>query len=103
MTNRLSSLDLSQVGTLLRGEPRFLRAWSEGDQLRMSVRDDGPGRVEANPPGQAIEFAPTRARLEELYGPKGRLTLPEDATKGWNVELNFPLRHPIFDGAVASA
>ena len=65
MTNRLSSLDLSQVGTLLRGEPRFLRAWSEGWQVSRLVLCAGVICVGAGLYGAAMGC--WRAPLAALY------------------------------------
>lgn len=63
-----------------RGGSLEISAWREGDQLRLKVRDDGPGLNESagRAGGQGIGLGHTRARLERLYGARASFTLTND-------------------------
>jgi two-component system, LytTR family, sensor kinase len=65
-----------------------LRAVREGDRLRLEIADNGPGLVEG---GNGIGLANTRARLEGLYGPTGRLELT-GSPDGTRVTIQLPFR-----------
>jgi two-component system, LytTR family, sensor kinase len=54
-----------------------IEARREGPELRIRVRDDGPGLAE--PRAEGVGLGSTRLRLEELYGSEGRLTLESGA------------------------
>ena len=69
-----------------------VRAWAEGDALRLYVRDDGPGLAAASG-GPGVGLANTRARLDHLYGTAYALDL-RDAGPGLLVDLTLPLRWP---------
>lgn len=56
-----------------------IRAWREGDRLRVEVRDDGAGVGEA--PVLGIGLGNVRARLRQLYGERFAFSL-EDAPGG---------------------
>src|SRR5690606_23859242 len=56
-----------------------IRAWREGDRLRVEVRDDGAGVGEA--PVLGIGLGNVRARLRQLYGEPFAFSL-EDAPGG---------------------
>ena len=58
-------------------------------QLELTVRDDGPGFGSAPPAG--IGLSNTRARLAQLYGEAGSLTLESDGS-GVRAVVNIPYR-----------
>jgi two-component system, LytTR family, sensor kinase len=64
-----------------------------GDELRVSVCDDGPGLSVRGPKGHGVGLANTRARLAEHYGAAQRLTLePASPTGGARATVVLPLR-----------
>jgi LytS/YehU family sensor histidine kinase len=67
-------------------------SWREGDLLRLSVADDGPGL--AGDPDLAlvsgVGLSSTVARLRALYGDAGRLQLERDATGGVLASIEIP-------------
>jgi two-component system LytT family sensor kinase len=74
-----------------------IRARAEGETLRLSVRDDGPGLKPESPNGvralgRGIGLSNTRARLRELYGPVSMLELANHPAGGTQVSLSIPLR-----------
>ncbi|MCR6655622.1 MAG: sensor histidine kinase [Opitutus sp.] len=60
-----------------RGGRLEISASRAGDQLRLEVRDDGPGlkQTAASTEGQGIGLGHTRARLERLYGARASFSL----------------------------
>jgi hypothetical protein len=58
--------------------------------LTIAVRDNGPGVRQAGA-REGVGLANTRARLEQLYGPRARLTLKSGSQSGCSVELQIPL------------
>ena len=61
--------------------------------LEMKVQDDGPGLVAAGPEHvRGIGLANTRARLGQLYGEAGRLTVENQAQGGVAATLVLPYR-----------
>lgn len=67
-----------------------LRAWREGDKLRLTVIDDGVGLDRETPLREGIGLGNTRTRLRELYGEEGHLTLRGHG--GTIVEVTLPFR-----------
>jgi two-component system, LytTR family, sensor kinase len=65
-----------------------ISARRNGDHLIVSVRDNGPGvgRGEAG-----VGLTNTRARLEQLYGPRASLTLDSVPDGGTIATLTFPI------------
>jgi LytS/YehU family sensor histidine kinase len=62
-----------------------------GDQLQLSVSDDGPGTV--TPDAQrGIGLANTSARLRELYGDAHTLELGRPPEGGFRVKVAIPYR-----------
>jgi len=69
-----------------------VRAWRDGDMLRVSVTDDGPGlTAEPNAAPSGIGLANTRTRLTVLYGAAASLTLTQRATGGAEVVVSIPV------------
>jgi signal transduction histidine kinase len=62
----------------------------DGSQLLLSVRDNGPGPETS--PGSGVGLANTRARLTQLYGEEGSLTLTTAPGGGGLAEISLPLR-----------
>lgn len=63
-------------------------------ELRLSVRDDGPGFARVLPGDSGgVGLANTRARLEALYGPAHRLEVGEEPGGGACVTVTIPLRY----------
>ncbi|HEX8254333.1 MAG TPA: histidine kinase [Thermoanaerobaculia bacterium] len=71
------------------GEGRIeLAAARHGDELRITVRDNGPGLEEGAPAGVGV--ANTRARLEQLYGEEATLTLANESSGGVRATIALP-------------
>lgn len=62
----------------------------EGGQLRLWIRDDGPGLTGASPRRHGIGLANTRARLQGLYGAAQSLNLDSPPGGGFRAELRLP-------------
>jgi two-component system, LytTR family, sensor kinase len=74
-----------------KGEGRIdIASERRGDQLVLTVRDNGPGLREETRAG--IGVANTRARLEQLYGDMGTLTLTSPPEGGTVAEITLPFR-----------
>ena len=72
----------------------WIGARPSGDDLRLEVRDDGPG-LSANgrrSAGQGIGLANTRERLAHLFGEAARVELTSLPEGGVRAALTFPLR-----------
>jgi two-component system LytT family sensor kinase len=66
----------------------------DGD-LRVAVRDDGPGLSASSTrptPGSGVGLTNTRARLAQLYGDRHHFTVADHPDGGVLVELCIPLR-----------
>jgi two-component system, LytTR family, sensor kinase len=63
-----------------------------GEELRLSVTDDGPGMIDVAQldHGRGVGIRNTRERLQVLYGTRGRVELA-DAQPGLRVQLAFPV------------
>jgi LytS/YehU family sensor histidine kinase len=73
--------------TLLRIEAR-----RDGDDLVLTVTDDGPGPEDAAPRPEAVGLANTRERLATMYGERGRLELTRTASGGAAATVRLPYR-----------
>jgi signal transduction histidine kinase len=73
-----------EVATLLQIEAR-----RDGDQLVLSVTDDGPGPAQ---PGEGIGLGATRRRLTTLYADRARLELVATASGGARATVRLPYR-----------
>lgn len=63
----------------------------DGDTLRITIQDDGPGIQHASPRrGTGVGIANTRARLAELYGTRHTFTLGPGAEGGTAVSITLP-------------
>lgn len=69
-----------------------VRAARDGDDLVLTVRDDGPGPGTAAPPSGGVGLANTRDRLEVLYPGRGRLDLTEAPGGGTVAIVRLPYR-----------
>ena len=71
-----------------------LRAGREGDQLRVTLDDDGPGVADATVVREGIGLRNTRARLHHLYGAVASVQLtPASRTpdsRGTHVDIRIP-------------
>lgn len=74
-----------------------IAAVRDGDQIRISVADDGLGLRESA--GSGVGLANTRARLAALYGAEGLLTLAANPVRGVTVSVTLPCR--VFDDVSA--
>jgi sensor histidine kinase YesM len=100
----------------VQGEGRIeLRARRNGDDVVITVRDNGPGfdpnaptpeRTEPSASGGGVGLGNTRARLQQLYGKAQRLSLVRAPEGGTIAEIVLPY-HPGEDlhavGAPATA
>jgi len=60
--------------------------------LRLTVRDDGPGPNSGrSAPGSGVGLRNTRERLEQLYGPRAKLTIQGDGDHGTVAVIEIPL------------
>lgn len=66
-----------------------IRAWVKGDDLHLSVADNGIG-METPPLREGIGLANTRARLQELFGDTAQVILTNG--RGVTVEVIMPFR-----------
>lgn len=78
-------------------EQRFIAkvvitARQAGEQLLISVSDNGSGWSEATSDGQGTGMANTAARLERLYGDRQQFTYGNRRGGGFTVELELPYR-----------
>jgi two-component system, LytTR family, sensor kinase len=74
-----------------KGEGRIeLAAARHGDQLVLTVRDNGPGL--RDDPRAGVGLANTRARLAQLYGSRGTLTFAAAEGGGTVAEIALPYR-----------
>ena len=74
-----------------KGEGRIeVSSERRGDQLVLTVRDNGPGVREESRAG--VGLANTRARLAQLYGDEGTLTLTSSPEGGTIAEIVVPFR-----------
>ncbi len=69
-----------------------VRAWREGDALRLEVRDDGLGFSERSPPEEGVGLGNTRARLHRLYGDAQRFELASGEDGGAVAHVAVPFR-----------
>jgi two-component system, LytTR family, sensor kinase len=65
-------------------------ARQDGAELVLQVRDDGPGY--SSVAGVGVGIANTRARLQTLYGPAGRLVVSSSEAGGTVAEVRIPVR-----------
>jgi signal transduction histidine kinase len=79
------------TATLLRVEAR-----REGDDLVLSVIDDGPGPAA---PAEGVGLGTTRERLAALYGDRARLELVQTPEGGARVTVRLPYRELAAGGA----
>ena len=75
----------SEAGTI------EISAAVDGTDVLLTVRDDGPG-FDAEAPTGGVGLTNTRARLETLFGPAGRLELRRAENGGTIASVRFPLR-----------
>jgi two-component system, LytTR family, sensor kinase len=72
-----------------------ISAHRQGGQLRLEVRDDGPGLSPAQRSnGRGLGLANTRERLERLYGARHCLELNAAVPAGLSVVLTLPFLSP---------
>jgi sensor histidine kinase YesM len=64
----------------------------EDGRLVVEVRDDGPGMTAAVP-ATGVGLRNTRERLEQLYGPDGRLEVRSAPGTGTTVRIELPARN----------
>jgi signal transduction histidine kinase len=67
-------------------------ARTAGDDLVIAVTDDGPGEPGTAAGAERVGLGNTRARLEALYGARGRLELTRAAGRGARVTAWIPRR-----------
>ena len=68
-----------------------IAAMRDGDRLRVTIEDNGPGLVdEAIPSGGGIGLSNTIARLQHLYGARQRLSLVNRSQGGLLLTIEMP-------------
>jgi two-component system, LytTR family, sensor kinase len=80
-----------------------IRAFRKGARLLLEVADTGPGFGEEAPSGTGLGLANTRARLEQLYGRRHRMTTGNRAEGGAFVHIEIPFRRYSREDAEAGA
>lgn len=80
-------------GVARRSEPGTIEihASTDGKDLVLTVRDDGPGYA-PEPVARGVGLTNTRERLETLFGDRGRLEIQRGETGGTIVTIRLPLR-----------
>ncbi|WP_437338343.1 ATP-binding protein [Sorangium sp. So ce394] len=78
------------IGGQVRGGSVTLRAELAGDDLLLTVLDDGPGPTPATRPGTGTSLADLRERLRLLYGEDSRLVAKAAPGGGFIAELRLP-------------
>jgi signal transduction histidine kinase len=64
-----------------------------GSDVYVHVRDNGPGVKENGARlGSGVGLANTRARIEQLYGPRGRIHIQNRAEGGFEVTIAIPFK-----------
>jgi hypothetical protein len=68
----------------------------EGDMLVLEVHDTGPGldRAASGPARRGIGIANTRARLEQVYGPRAQFDLRAGVPRGCVATVRVPMTTP---------
>jgi len=70
-----------------------IAAWRDGDQLRVTIEDNGPGiSPDTQPAGEGIGLSNTIARLQHLYGDRQRLQLVNRDEGGLRLTIELPWR-----------
>jgi LytS/YehU family sensor histidine kinase len=69
-----------------------VRAAREGQALRLTVVDDGPGPGAKGPTGSGVGLRNIRERLRALYGEAAGLSLERGPDQLTRAELVLPLR-----------
>ena len=70
-----------------------IAATREGDRLRLTIEDNGPGiAADSVPTGNGIGLSNTTARLQHLYGDRQRLTLVNRDEGGLRLTIELPWR-----------
>lgn len=64
----------------------------EGQQMHLSVRDDGPGLLDPLPKRKGVGLTNTRERLANLYGEEQSLEMRNDERGGLRVDIRLPFR-----------
>ncbi len=67
-----------------------VKAHRLGNRLQVAVSDNGPGFPASKAEGTGIGLANTRARLQQLYGDEGSLTVQNGAERGATVTMTLP-------------
>jgi len=78
------------IGVRERGGTVWIRAALAQGELRLEVRDDGPGANGSASKGLGRGLDLVRQRLRALYGAAGSLAVTSTPGAGFSVELRFP-------------
>lgn len=65
----------------------------DGDDVVLTVRDDGPGLTTLTPPGSGVGLTNTRARLTTLYGDRASVVVADAPEGGAIATVRLPFRH----------
>ena len=88
---------LHGIATREEGGELKIRAERSDDALMLSVEDDGSGPGTSSHTGTGTAMVDLRARLELLYGDRGKLVAGERVGGGYRVELTIPLTRAEMD------
>ena len=73
-----------------RGGTVWIRAWREGESLRVQVRDDGVGLRGRQTVHEGLGLSNTRERLHHLYGEAAGCEAGEAEGGGFEVTVRVP-------------
>lgn len=79
------------IGPLAQGGWLRVSALAQGDAVALSVADNGRGFTAVS--GSGVGLANVRARLAELYGARGTLSLEANSPQGVVATVSLPLAH----------
>jgi two-component system, LytTR family, sensor kinase len=75
-----------------KGGSIVISARAQGQNLTLSIEDDGPGMGSSVATSSGIGLANTAARLQELYGSDARMIVGQSSMGGVGIAIQIPLK-----------